>query len=468
MTSGEFDARDWIDRLAATLPALEKAQEPYLQDYWQHNPREHVMVDGRDETPFPLGDVRMLYARTRHSRAFGGEAQYARLRTVLDTARHALLSHPTLARVAVAGRIIGDNDFWMRILNSSAPIFAADLIAGLMARAAELSGERFRTAARELNAFLSPAGDREAAGVLGTLDEGCDVMLIYGLTVTERIEVADGMAILPFVQVQRFVDMDLVEKLAPSGAVFHGWQSVGAVVRPFRWRPAFRPVRDLNNSGTELLGPFFREARIFSDLLAVSHAAPVLPLATLSDCIDRSAGRLLGRESRGPGIYQSRPAQGFDGFAECPVLRPAAVEEAHEIFENRQSTRYERMAPMVARLAEALARDGRFATHDKIVDVSIALEGMYDLPKRGITRNLEERVSGFLGTNTDSRDRISKSARAFYDARSAIVHSRSGKVTPFTNGAAFVTGFDLARRSLFKLLREGPPDDWETLAASGD
>ena len=30
MTPGEFSAGDWIDRLAGALPALAKAQEPYL------------------------------------------------------------------------------------------------------------------------------------------------------------------------------------------------------------------------------------------------------------------------------------------------------------------------------------------------------------------------------------------------------------------------------------------------------
>ena len=40
------------------------------------------------------------------------------------------------------------------------------------------------------------------------------------------------------------------------------------------------------------------------------------------------------------------------------------------------------MAPFVVRLAEALGRYGRFADDVRIVDVAIALEGMYELPKR--------------------------------------------------------------------------------------
>ena len=226
-----FDAEDWVERLATSLPILEKAQQPYLERYWRDYPRTHRIVDGRDVTPFPLDDVRTVYAMVRHSRHFGKEAQYAPLQKVLDPVHHALLAHPTLQRVAVTGRTIGENDFWMQIVNSGSSISAGDLIAGLMARAAELSGDRFRTASRELGAFLLPAGDKEAASVLGNLDEGCDIMLFYGLVLAERIDVRGDMAILPYRDVLRFVDAKYVRDLAPDGAVFHGWRPVGAMVR---------------------------------------------------------------------------------------------------------------------------------------------------------------------------------------------------------------------------------------------
>ena len=461
-----FDAEGWIDRLATSLPRLAKAQDAYLEHYWRHYPRTHRIVDGRDVTPFPLDDVRMVYTRVRYSRRFGEEAQYAPLRKLLDPVRHTLLAHPALQRVAVTGRLIGDNDFWMGIVNSGSSIFAGDLIAGLMARAAELSGGGFRAAARELNAFLSPPGDEEAANVLGNLDEGCDAMLFCGLAVTGRIDVREDMAILPYRDVLRFVDEKYVRDFVPGGAGFHGWRSVGAVVRPFRWRPTFCRSGGGINEPMPLPEPFFPDAAAFLDLLAVSHAVPVVPLAALSGRIDQAAGRLLGREGQSPGIYQSWPAHGIDGFAGCPTLYAEALKDALEVFENRESARYRCLAHIVSRLAQALARDGRFAIHDKVLDVSIALEGMYDLPRRGVTNALEERVAGFLGIDAESRDRIGKNARAFYDARSVIVHNRSIEATPFTSGAAFVTGFELARRSLFKMLREGAPDDWGNLAVA--
>lgn len=460
MTSKAFDYGSWIERLARALSALAKAQEPYLQAYWEHNPREHLIVAGKDETPFPLDDLRMVYSMARYSGMLAGTAQYAPLREWLDPARHALLSHPKLAHVAVVARPVGENDFWMEILDSGTSISAGDLIAGLMARAAELPSDGFRLAAGELNAFLSPLRDHEVAGLLGDLDEGCDLLLFWGLTVTERIDLEDNMAILPYAEVLRFVRRELVDELAPSHTRFHGWRSVAAVVRPFRWRPVFRQGGSFNELTRVPKEPFLPKAREFLDLLAVSHAEPVVALGMKSDCIDRSAARLLGQENHYPEMEQKWPAHGFNGFVDCPALRPEALDEAQVAFSNRESPRYRRMAPFVLQLAEALGRNGRLAPRERVVDVVIALEGMYELPRWKKSRKLEDRVSGLLGTNAQDRQRIKESIRTCYDARSYIVHPRSDEASPAGNGAAFVTGLDLARRSLFKLLREGSPCDW--------
>lgn len=463
-----FDAAAWIDRLAAALQGLEKAQRPYLLAYWERYPREQVFVNGRDETPFPLDDLRMVYAEARHSRSFSTESGKAPLRAALDPTRHALLSHPDLERVAVAGRTIGANDFCIRILSQDMSIWAGDLIAGLMARTAELPRKGFRAAVSELNAFLSGTRDDAAAAVLGNLDEGCDLLMFYGLTVTERIEVEDGIVILPSGEARRFVNRELVEELAPSGAGYHGWRSVGAVARPFRWRPFFRRRGSINGPARKPPDVFFSDGRKLLDLIAISHAAPVVPLAWVTDCIDLSAARLFGWEKHDAGVVQKRPATSFDGFAKRPLLNPTALEDAQEAFRMRQSARFRKMTPFMTRLAEALTRDSRVAMHDKVVDVAIALEGMCKLPRNKKSRKLQERVSSFLGTDAEDQKRIKEIIRNVYDARSEIVHSDSKRASPFRDGAEFVTGFELARRTVFKLLREGPPEEWRELEAAVD
>ena len=456
--AGGFAAGDWIERLAHLLPALAQAQEPYLREYQESYGRAIVLRDG-EPPPFPLEDLRLLYDEVRNCRPWGLDAHYAPLRAALDPVRHALLAHPTLERVAVTGRLIGDNRFSVEIPGSGEDISPGVLVAGLMARAAELPEDGFRTALRELNAFLLPTGDA-AADVLGGLDEACDMFLFYGLALSERIEVADGMALLPYRDLSRFADREIVEQFAPSGARFHGWRAVGAVVRPFRWRPELRQRIRLNEPVGSPPPPFFQEAAVFLDLLAVSHATRVAPLSALSNRIDGSAGRLLGREKQSPGFYQSWSAEGFSGFDECPAMRPKALAEAHEAFRCRETARYQRMAPIVTRLSEALARNGRFAVADRVQDVAMALERMYVPDENNIGRKLRNRTARFLGTDAASEQRIKDDVRELYDVRSDIVHNRLHKLTPERVQSAFVHGFDLARQSLFKLLREGPPEDW--------
>ena len=463
MTMAEFVAGDWIDRLAGTLPGLAEVQEPYLQEYQRQHPRVHGAGGGRDghQPAFPLDDLRSLYAIASHSHVLGAQEHYAPLLTVLDPVRYILRWHPTLE--PVMSRIIGKDAFWMQILNAGSSTSTTDLIAGLMARAAELSRDRFRVAATELNAFLSRGGQGEPGRVLGDLDVGYDAVLFWGLTLKERVEVAGGMVMLPFEQVQRFVDRSVVEELAPPGSGFHRWRSVGAVVRPFPWQPTFSQTG--YERGPELTNsePFFREAQTFLELLAVMHATPVLRLATLSCCIDRSASRLLGLEHHNGDSHRGQSAHGFDGFDKCPELASEALVEAQEAFENRQGERYGWVAPVVGRLAEALARDGRFQTDDKVLDVAIALERLYeDERDRGaIGLKLGKRAAKFLETGTEDYERVLQDVQEFYHVRGGIVHKRKKPPSVEEKEQAFTQGFKVARRSVVKLLRDGPPPNWK-------
>jgi hypothetical protein len=140
--------------------------------------------------------------------------------------------------------------------------------------------------------------------------------------------------------------------------------------------------------------------------------------------------------------------------------KPAALAEAQEAFRCRESARYQEMAPIVMRLSEALARDGRFAIADRVQDIAMALERMYVLDGTNIGRKLRGRTARLLGTDATSQKRIRDDVKELYDVRSDIVHNRLHRLTPERVHSAFVQGFAIARQSLFKLLREGPPADW--------
>ena len=467
MNSEDFSAGDWIDRLAKELQCLAEAQKPYLPERRDYRPRVQGPVGERESyvRAVALDDLRILYARARHNIGMGEEERYAPLRAVLDRARYILIAHPTLARVI--GPIIDRDDFWVQILHTGSRTSPTDLIAGLMARASELPVGGYRAAAAELHEFLTPAGEEGSDGVPGELDIGYDAVLFYGLTLTERVDVADGMTLLPFEEVRAFVDESLVEQLAPGGAGFHDWLSVGAAARPFRWRPAVQRTGREGGPVVESPEPFFVQARTFLELLAVTHGAAVLPFAMLNQCIDRSAAQLLGREDNRGSFYRGRSAHGFDGFRTCPELEREALGKATGAFTIRTGERYARMAPIVGRLGEALGRDGRFAVEDRILDVAIALEQMYELDGGEISHKMRTRVAWFLGADSESRLREMKAVKEFYEARSAIVHNRKRKAVTQRQHVAFAKGFDIARRSLFKLLRQEPPDDWDALVVGG-
>ena len=270
-----------------------------------------------------------------------------------------------------------------------------------------------RTALRELNAFLLPKGDLAAVSALGDLDECCDVFLFYGLTLSERIEVEEGMVLLPYGELLRFVDEETVRDLAPSGAGFHSWRPMGAVARPFRWRPEFRRRGSVNEPVGPPPPPFFRNAAVFLDLLAVSHATRVAPLAALSDRIDSSAGRLLGQEKQSLGFYQRWPAEGFSGFdrVSCDEGR-RRWRKRWRRFRNRETIRYERMAPIITRLSEALATE--WPARGSLTGLWMSqwrFERMHVLDENKIGRKLRSRTARLLGTDAASEHEKSSDKR---------------------------------------------------------
>ncbi len=464
MNTKRFAVEEWIDRLASALRKLAEAQEPYLKEYYRQNPPTYVLsADGSIEPPpIALDDLRDVYGMARHSHVLSEWRYFAPLGSVLDPARNILRSHPTLAQVV--NPIIGRDEFFLEILNMGQSTSSADLVAGLMFRSAELTGDRYRKAVGDLHALLEPANETAGSGKLPDgLDIGYDLVLFYGLAFSERIDVADGLALVPFDQVRSFVDEKIVESLAPQSSLFDGWRSVGAVVRPFRWRPLFSRPGHLRDRDPTSPHRFFREAWGFLELLAVAQATPVLSIATFGECIDRSAGRLLGLEDYCGNEYRRQSAEGFDSFEECPGLSLTALDQARAAFQLRRDERYAQVAPIVSRLSQALARGEGFAEKMRIVDVVSALENMYDLPRRDISATLQNRVSQYLGTDSASRERIKETVRQFYNARSNIVHGGRGNASPLETHRWFTSGFDIARRTLFKLLHEGRPKNWDHL-----
>ena len=222
MNKDDFSTETWIERLASALPKLAKIQEPYLEAYQQQNPQVHHVYVNRQGIPpsYPLDDLRILYAKAYHSGTFGNAQYYAPLREVLDPVRHIMRSHPTLEQVV--SPIIGKDDFLdAGSSNSGLSTSPSDLIAGLMARAAELSGDQFRTAAEETQ--WTPPSSRRTQFIRGTgrfwMPDYDRCYCFYGFAFFEnQSKIADGMVVLPSEEARRFVDEEWIDMYAPTGA----------------------------------------------------------------------------------------------------------------------------------------------------------------------------------------------------------------------------------------------------------
>ena len=90
---------------------------------------------------------------------------------------------------------------------------------------------------------------------------------------------------------------------------------------------------------------------------------------------------------------------------------------------------------------------------------------MYQLDSGEISHKMRTRVAGYLGDDAGSRLREMETIKKFYSSRSSIVHNKRKQNSPERDHKIFNEGFSVAQRTLFKLLREEPPD-WDKLVVS--
>ena len=87
------------------------------------------------------------------------------------------------------------------------------------------------------------------------------------------------------------------------------------------------------------------------------------------------------------------------------------------------------------------------------------------MPDRKISKELQIRASSYLGGDCESRESTKKTIKEFYETRSNIAHGWVENMSLESKRDMFDNGFEFARRTLFKLLHEGPPESWNNLSA---
>ena len=121
----------------------------------------------------------------------------------------------------------------------------------------------------------------------------------------------------------------------------------------------------------------------------------------------------------------------------------------------------------IRRLASSVSREGRFGLQDSILDISIALEILYQTGNMELSYKLATRAGYFLEADVKRRNEVFQKVREFYKIRSSIVHGSKQDRKKFKK--AFDEGFALARDTLVKILCKGQPEDkdWDKLVMSG-
>ena len=463
MSVEEFVAGHWIDRLARALAKLARAQESYLHVYPGFRLRAYYASRERNGTPpaISMDDLRDLYARVRQSEAAGEGEHYRPLRLALEEIRSVLGKHP--AWTGIVDPSDGGGKIWVQIEARGVLGSLWNVVDGLMTRAMELPENGFEVASSELNSLLAPEGEPEPPDVRGDLTVGYHAAIFRGVRVDKEVAVTDDMKIVPFEFLSEFMSDSALEGVAPKDLGDERSKSVGAIVKPFRWKPSFRARGEDAGPKRDSIGWFFDEAYAFIEHLAVWHGVPVVCLATVPYCIHRAAYRLLGEAPYNGGYTLGRMAGSLHRFARSSGLRMDALDQVRNAFLDRNNVHYGEYEPIISRLAEALARSGQFAVDDKILDVAIALEWMYELERRDGSFQMKVRAAYFLEQEAEARWQVFEDVGRLFDARSGIIHRRKTPVAANVKQEAFSKGFEQARRSLAKLLDAGRPKTWNEI-----
>ena len=469
MDSSEFDAEDWVRGLASALAGLADVQEHYRDEIdLTRKEGQSPKVFSPGIGPAQLSDaLRMIYADVYLGGELFEERRYAPLRSGLREVRDRLVRHPVFARALPAreadspcGR---SEEFWLQLPDRHGHSWTTCIVGGLMARGLEGDDDGFEEACRELNWLLDPHKE----GLRGDLDLGYHVAVFHGLRVDDEVRIGDDMTVRSYEGMDPFVNEGVLKSLSSDLLKPEGRTFLGAIVKPFRWTPVIRPLSDEPEFEPDEGGSFKQEAEAFIELLAVLRGAPVVNLVTLPNCLNRVTCSLLGESHVHGRCIWGRWVQALDGSTGVGGPDAKTLEQARNAFRARGKARYATYEPVIARLAEALARTGRFALEDKILDVAIALERMYELDKGEIEFKLKSRTACLLESDSERRLEVFRDIGQFYEARSAIVHKPGRRRKKIDKAEAFAKGYEAARRSLMRLLEHGPPPDWNQMVIGG-
>ena len=253
------------------------------------------------------------------------------------------------------------------------------------------------------------------------------------------------------------------EQLVPSMLRGNGVTNdgpIGAVVSEAKWGPAFVLVGDDMEHDWSIWPENFRDdALLLVDLLAVTHELRVVSAGWRTSGVERWVERLAGKSPSTVSVLRHMPGRYEVNLKPptTPMITASGLADCAELYSKIPRDDISlRLA--LSRLASSVARTGIHSAHDKIIDVAIALEVMYepDVTRRK-GNQLSRRARSLLGQDREDNRWIDRTAQRTYGLRSDIAH---GTLPEYTE-QAYLDGLRLGRRTLAHLIRSGRPSDWD-------
>ena len=456
MTSKSFNFRasNWAKHLAQSLTSLKKAEGKYCSELSINLTDDNSLNMQTPSSPRSLFENR--YFLYRKANSFKNSSHYKVLCSALDVVKALLREHPSLNRAL--GSSNNNEEIRICIANSLRRISLIDIVARLMSYETE---GNFDDAASRLQKLLPFQGKRKFSGY--------HISVFLGLRLDEEMQLSDGLSIAPFDSVKEFINPSDLESIVRNSKQLAQAGSLGIVLKPFEWKPVIATAGKRSESDIKWDEEFPKDAEIVVDLLAIAHGVPIMNIICSEFCVRRQVSELLGTPIGGGAFIR------YAGFSindhlhlNSEFLSMGEFLQVKDMFsrlKNSDKDQRKRYKSFISRLSSSLLRKGRLESEDKILDVAIALELMYELDSE-VSYKLATRASCFLEESTQNRVEVFNKAKKFYAARSSVVHHREKKKPDEYISKQFDNGFDLARRTLFKLLQDGPPSDWDELVLS--
>ena len=441
MTENEFEASEWISRLGEALEKL----------------ADSVTASHIGWTTLTNEQYRELARTAIHGfeASFFFDEYLPNLNSDTTDVIELFRSHPIVQRM-----LAGSNDqtaIMMVTPKQGSRVEWKRLATYLAKSTIKHNGEH---AAQILDRYLILSDEKRLPGY--------EMTLFCGLEVNKQIEFGGGMFIASYDEI---VELGLIREPRERGPwndhlPDYSAMKATALVRPIEWGPGITPPKTSKDifSPPEINFSYLDKQEdivVCLDLLSIMtrHGLNVLSITF------RGAKFM---EDLDPNFRQDPP---FSFKPSYPWKKKVLTAEDAARFQNllRDWINFNQNRSLlgfaIRRLASSVSRGGRFGLQDGILDISIALEILYQTGNMELSYKLATRAGYFLEADIERRNKVFQKVREFYKIRSLIVHGGNQDAEKLKE--AFDEGFALARDTLLKILCEGWPKDWDELVMSG-